>query len=131
MRRRQKTKTVAIIALTISVLGLTLGFAAFSNVLTISSSATVTPDASDFKIALYGLPKTYEQQSLDWDDPNTLSLISSPETASPIIEQVNQYPASGSIGIIDGTSIKNLRAEFTGPDISVEYPIIIKNEGDQ
>ena len=68
MRRRQKTKTVAIIALTISVLGLTLGFAAFSNVLTISSSATVTPNESDFKLQLYGMPRTYYDDEFTEED---------------------------------------------------------------
>ena len=33
--RKEKQKLIAIIALTLSVLGLTLGFAAFSNTLTI------------------------------------------------------------------------------------------------
>ena len=41
MKRERQAKWVSIIALCISVLGLTLGFAAFSNTLTISSSATV------------------------------------------------------------------------------------------
>ena len=54
MEKNKKTKTLAIIALIISILGLTLGFAAFSNTLTISSSATVSPDESDFNINVYG-----------------------------------------------------------------------------
>ena len=47
-----------IAALCISVVGLTLGFAAFSNVLTISSGATVSPDRSDFKLVAYGIEDT-------------------------------------------------------------------------
>ena len=34
--------------------GLTIGFAAFTSVLSISSSATVTPNEQDFKITIYG-----------------------------------------------------------------------------
>ena len=60
MRKNQKQKIMAIVALCISVLGLTLGFAAFSNTLTISSSATVTPDSKDFKLVLYGVPSLGE-----------------------------------------------------------------------
>ena len=41
MRRNQ---SVTIAALIIAIVGLSIGFAAFSNTLTIRSSATVTPD---------------------------------------------------------------------------------------
>lgn len=44
-------KTIALVALVVSVLGLSIGFAAFSSTLTINSSATVTPDKASFKIA--------------------------------------------------------------------------------
>ena len=57
MKRNRQSRIVEILALCASVLGLTLGFAAFSNTLTISSSTTASLDESDFKLVLYGLPE--------------------------------------------------------------------------
>ena len=42
------SKTIAIIALVLAIVGLGIGFAAFSTTLTISSSATVNPDSTVF-----------------------------------------------------------------------------------
>ena len=71
MKRNRQAKIVAILSLCVSVVGLTLGFAAFSNTLTISSSTTVSPDESDFKLVLYGLPGgNYDE--IDEYDPNSL-----------------------------------------------------------
>ena len=55
MKQNRQSKIVAILALCVSVVGLTLGFAAFSNTLTISSSATVSPNESDFNIIVFGI----------------------------------------------------------------------------
>ena len=51
--QEQNSKTVALVALVISVLGLSIGFAAFSSTLTIKSEATVTPTSENFKV-LFG-----------------------------------------------------------------------------
>ena len=50
---------MVIVALCVAALCLTLGFAAFSNTLTISSSATVTPEEADFKIVNEGKYTAY------------------------------------------------------------------------
>ena len=50
MEKSRTSKIIAVVALVVAVLGLSLGFAAFSNTLTISSSATVSPDSGDFDI---------------------------------------------------------------------------------
>ena len=50
MENTKGTKIMAIAALVVGVVGLSIGFAAFSNTLTISSSATVTPDSDTFSI---------------------------------------------------------------------------------
>ena len=55
MHKIQKTKLIAIIALTLAICGMTLGFAAFSATLTISSSAIVTPKPEDFSLEMHGL----------------------------------------------------------------------------
>jgi len=48
--RVKKTKYFLVVGVLLAIAGVTLGFAAFSNTLTISSSATVTPDASTFSV---------------------------------------------------------------------------------
>lgn len=51
----KKGKILVIVSLVVAVITLTVGFAAFSNTLTIKSSATVSPDPSDFKMVVYGI----------------------------------------------------------------------------
>lgn len=50
----RNSKVIALVALIVAVVGLGIGFAAFSSTLTISSSATVTPNSGDFKVAFDG-----------------------------------------------------------------------------
>lgn len=84
--RKNKKQKIIIIALCISVLGLTLGFAAFSNMLTISSSATVSPDRDDFKITIYGngIPDNFEDfDSVTESFPSVASSLKSIVIAGP------------------------------------------------
>ena len=50
MEKERGGKAIAIVALLIGVVGLTIGFAAFSNTLTISSSAEYNPDSNVFNV---------------------------------------------------------------------------------
>lgn len=50
MERNKKTKVIAIVALIIGVIGLSIGFAAFSSILNIQSSANVKPDNSTMNV---------------------------------------------------------------------------------
>ena len=50
MERDRSAKIIAIVALCIAIVGLSIGFAAFSSNLTISSSANVKPDPSSFDV---------------------------------------------------------------------------------
>ena len=54
MKNSRQTKLLVIIALVLALTGMSLGFAAFSSTLSISSSASVTPNSNDFKIKIYG-----------------------------------------------------------------------------
>ena len=123
MRKQQKQKIMAIVALCISVLGLTLGFAAFSNTLTISSSATVTPDSSDFKMRVYGADTNKEDFSDLAIESYTLSNKSIPYSLSGDL-QMNDAIISE-----DCLTISNMSATFKNVDDSVVYNYAIKNEG--
>ena len=50
MDRNREAKIISIVALFIAVVGVSVGFAAFSNTLTINSSAEVKPDSSKFAV---------------------------------------------------------------------------------
>lgn len=129
MKKVRNSKIIAILALCVSVVGLTLGFAAFSNTLTISSSATVSPDASDFKLVLYGLPQRYFG---DYD------------IDSEIFRNVNAYTSTSHAGAFglngvgdfeyatidnDNLTLSNIKATFKEPNDGVNYIMVLKNEG--
>ena len=103
MRRNQ---SVTIAALIIAIVGLSIGFAAFSNTLTIRSSATVNPDSSSLRVVF----------SLDDD-----SEVSG--GTGGVTPNSNTY---GDPGTIDNTTqgnskIEGLHAKFTAPGQSVKY----------
>ena len=133
MERKRNEKLLALLALCVAVVGLTLGFAAFSNTLTISSSATVTPDASDFKLKMYGLPQNYSHEDLSVYDQDIvpLGLYSSTTVAGASIEGLENNTVDAELATIDNENLvlKGLNAKFTVPDDYVNYVVVLKNEG--
>ncbi len=105
MEKNKGTKIIAIIALIVAVIGLSLGFAAFSSILTIQSSAEVKPNESDFKVVF----------ATSTDSGTTV-------TATPTGEG-----ASGDSATISDTQITGLKAKFTKPGQSVTYTFKAKN----
>ena len=113
MKRTKKQKMLMIIALIVSIASLSIGFAAFSSTLTISSSASVTPNRDTFEVKF---------------STNKDSLVVEPVTPS---SKTNDITASD--GVIDNSSnptIKNLSATFTIPGQYVEYTFYARNEGE-
>lgn len=109
----RKIKTLSIIALVLAVAGMTLGFAAFSTTLNISSSASVTPDSSTFAVKF---------------STNKDSLVVGAVTPSSKTTGITT-----SDGVIDNSTnptIKNLSATFTNPGQYVEYIFYAWNEGE-
>lgn len=126
MKEKRTTKIIAIIALCITVVGITLGFAAFSNTLTISSSATVTPDSSDFDVNIYSVP--------DWkgsDDFTDVSLYTSDSMGVPISYTGEQTTATAASISNNGQSISisNISVNMKEPYDGASYVFMIKNEG--
>ena len=71
--RVNKTKYFLVVGVLLAIAGVTLGFAAFSNTLTIKSSATVTPDASTFNV-------TFRQGTVEPSIDNSLSATATDAT---------------------------------------------------
>ena len=96
---------ITIAALIIAIVGLSIGFAAFSNTLNISSSATVTPDENTFNVVF----------SSSSSGVATDSVVPAKNTAA------SEANISTTNGTISGRSLTNLSAEFTAPGQSVTY----------
>lgn len=129
MRRNRQSKKILLIALCLSVIGLTLGFAAFSNALTISSSAKVSPEETDFNINIYGIE--------NWNGISGyphLEMYTSPTISVPL-KGLNLSPGAQSATTAKITdsgksiTISDLSAVLVEPGQSADYFFIIKNEG--
>lgn len=111
MERDRSAMIIAIIALCVAVVGLSIGFAKFSNYLTINSNATVKPNASDFDVNFSTL--------------NTSELggtVSGVGTNSATAEDAT-------IDNSDSPTITGLKANFTKPGQKVTYSFYAHNAG--
>ena len=109
----RSSRIVAVVALCVAVTGLTLGFAAFSNSLTISSSANVTPDASTFNVDFSSVSGSVETEDI--------VPVKSPESI---------VATNGSIDNTSNPTISNLSATFTKPGDKVTYTFYAHNAGE-
>lgn len=113
MEKDRSTKMIAIIALCVAVIGLSVGFAAFSNDLTISSSATVTPDATDFDVNF-----------------STVNTAETPGTVSGTVSGVAGATAEdATIDNSNAPKITGLKANFKEPGQKVTYSFYAHNAG--
>ena len=111
MERDRSTKIIAIVALCVAIVGLSVGFAAFSSNLTINSSAKVTPNASDFDVNF----STSDASELD----GTVNGVgTNSATAEPATIDNSNAP-----------TITGLKANFTEPGQTVTYSFYAHNAG--
>ena len=114
MEYNKTYKIIAVIALILGVVGVTLGYAAFSSTLKIESSAEVVPNGSNFNV--------------------DFSSSSSSVVANDITPQLsaNATGFSATDATINNSSdpvISNLHATFTEPGQSVTYTFYAYNAG--
>ena len=129
MKNSKQSKLVAILVLCVSVVGLTLGFAAFSNTLTISSNATVTPDASDFKMVIYGIGGDSWPEGGKYSDFSDAKFYTSDTVSIPDLNGNTTAVASATINNVDHTINMNVTFTDPFPDGGVLYYFMVKNEG--
>lgn len=110
MEKHRGSQIMAIVALLLAVGGLSLGFAAFSQTLTIKSSAEVQPDSSSFNVVFT-------------DTAGTGTVV------QPTLAPTTGFTAEDAE--IDNAShdIKDLKANFTEPGQSATYTFKAKNTG--
>ena len=135
MKQNKQSRIVAILALCVSIVGLTLGFAAFSNTLTISSSATVKPDQKEFLLKAYGVEDTSISDDFYFSGlyAEAESYTSNSVSKAFVSEGISAEDAIISSSFTDSGSnkitISNLKANMKNPGDHVEYYFMIKNEG--
>ena len=108
-------KLAAIAALILGIIGVSLGYAAFSNTLTIRSSAEVKPDSSAFNV----------------DFSSSSSAVQTNDITPTLSSVVTGFTATDAE--IDNTSdpvISNLKATFTEPGQSATYSFYAYNAGE-
>ena len=111
MERDRSAKIIAIVALCVAIVGLSIGFAAFSNNLTINPTATVSPNASDFDLN-FSTSNTSEQDGT--------------------VSGVGTNSATAEDATIDNSAsptITGLKANFTEPGQKVTYSFYAHNAG--
>ena len=113
MEKNRNAQVIAIVALVVAVLGLSIGFASFSNVLNIQSSANVKPDSSTLNVDF--------SSSID---SVTVAEITPTATPNSIVT------TNATIDNSADPTISNLSATFTEPGQSVVYKFYAYNAGE-
>ncbi|MBQ6547264.1 MAG: hypothetical protein IJL74_04640 [Bacilli bacterium] len=118
MEKDRRARVIAIAALLVGVVGLSLGFAAFTNTLTIKSSAEVVVDSSVFNVV-------FSKQSGSVVDGSVTPTLS-PANGPASFTGANATITNSGTG---APKIEGLKATFTAPGQSVTYSFYTKNAG--
>ena len=112
MEKQRQIKILSIVALVLAISAMTIGFAAFSTTLNISSSASVTPNNDSFVLKF---------------STNKDSLVEA--DIEPAIIHGNATATNGKINNLGNPTISNLSATFTEPGQFIGYSFYVRNEG--
>ena len=105
--RNKQIMTIALIM--VAIVGLTVGFAAFTSQLSIKPGANVTPDSSDFVVRFSSSATGYK--------------------TGEVLPSDQSLGQSANISSSEPTTISNLIAEFSKPGDSVSYEFYARNDG--
>ncbi|MBE6152338.1 MAG: hypothetical protein E7165_03390 [Firmicutes bacterium] len=112
MQRTRNRQIMTIALIMASIVGLGVGFAAFSSSLSIKSGVSVSPDSSTFSVKFSSSATAQER--------NPIEAVTNPETL---------VAKDGEIDAVDATTISNLSVEFTQPDQTATYTFYARNTG--
>lgn len=112
MEKNRTGQIIAIFALVVGVVGLSIGFAAFSNVLKIQSSATVKPSSDTLNV--------------DFSSSDTEVLTNE---IVPVATPSSVVSTNAQIDNTNDPTISNLSATFTEPGQKVVYDFYAYNAG--
>ena len=123
----KQNKSVTIAALVIAIIGLSIGFAAFSNTLTIKSNAAVNPDSATFSVK-FSKVSNADQTGPSYKITPTLTHTGA-EYAVGSYDATNFGASDGEIDSTNPLLFKDLEAHFTAPGQTVGYKLYIRNTG--
>ncbi len=113
MEKNRSAQVIAIVALVVGVVGLSIGFAAFSSVLNIQTSANVKPDSNTMNVDFSSA-----------EDKVSIAEIIPTATPSSLVTTNAVIDNSGD------PTISNLSAKFTEPGQTVVYKFYAYNAGE-
>ena len=128
MEKSRQIKMMFVIALVLSVTAMTLGFAAFSTTLNISSSASVTPSSSDFQVTIYGF-KDASSKNQFLSNGNEFDLAYLDGTSGYGISNGGNILYDRLNIVNANSSIQTSNIEIYDKKASVTYHLLIRNEG--
>lgn len=114
MEKDRSARVIAVVALLIGVVGLSIGFAAFANNLKISSTAEVSPSDTAFNV---------DFTSSSSGDVTTGAIV-------PVKSPTTITASNGSIDNSGDPTVSGLHATFTEPGQSATYTFWAKNIGE-
>ena len=124
----KNSKVIAIAALLVAVVGLSIGFAAFSNTLKISSGATVTPDSDTFKVRFSSKSDSLDASAVAGSAVTGEGYeAGATATAATIDNDATEQVGDATVTV---PKITNLKAQFTKPGQAVKYTFYARNEGE-
>lgn len=127
MEKERQIKLLSIVSLVLAISAMTLGFAAFSTTLNISSSAIVTPSSEDFKMLIYGFKDSSSMEKVYisgiYDDSDLSSTLG--------YGIATEYDAKAGVAVIDNSThtISNATGEFENNLDQILYLFVLRNEG--
>lgn len=113
MEKNRTVQLVAILALVVGVIGLSIGFAAFSNTLKIQSGAEVTPSKDTLNVDFSSSDTAVETSKI-----------------TPVTDPVGVVATEATIDNTSDPTIKNLRATFKEPGQKAVYSFYAYNAGE-
>lgn len=113
MERNKKTKVIAIVALIVGVIGLSIGFASFSSILNVQSSANVKPYNSTMNVIFSSAESKAEVTEI-----------------TPVVTPNSLVATNGIIDNSNDPTISNLSATFTEPGQTAVYKFYAYNAGE-
>ena len=113
MEHNRKNKMVVVFALVLAIASLTIGFAAFSTTLSISSGATVTPNSSNFNVVFSSSPY----------------VVNTNDSTGTLVSGIGTNGAQGGIADLYLHYASGLTAQFTKPGQSLSTTIYAHNIG--
>ena len=121
MEKDRGTKIIAIVALLVAIVGVSLGFASFSNNLTISAEANVTP-LNSLKVLF-----TSTKNATDYAGSNIVITKLPAEDVSEYTSFTAGTPTINN-SVVTAPTITGLNADFVKPGESVKYTFYAYND---